>query len=79
MLNHEILEELIYERLIEKEKLLENDLCNEEDFCFFCNKKVEKNEECSLNTLAGKVTICGECLKKKIIEEKIKTNSKVWK
>jgi len=79
LLNQEILEEFIYDRLIEKDKLLDLNLYNEEDFCFYCNKLLKEGEKHYFKTLAGKVVVCKDCKEKKEIERKIKEKSKVWK
>ena len=46
LINQEILEEIIYERLIEKDKLLDLNLYNEKDFCFYCNKLLKEEKKC---------------------------------
>jgi len=78
LINQEILEEIIYERLIEKDKLLDLNLYNEKDFCFYCNKLLKEEKKCYFKTLAGEVVVCKDCKEKKEIEERIKKESKVW-
>jgi len=79
LINQEILEEFIYDQLIEKDKLLNLNLYNEEDFCFYCNKLLKEEEKYYFKTLAGEVVVCKDCKEKKEIERKIKEKSKVWK
>ena len=64
LINQEILEEIIYDRLIEKDKLLDDCLFNYDNFCFYCDKYLSDNEKHYYNTVIGKVVVCKDCLEK---------------
>jgi len=64
MITHEYLEELIYDKLIKKEKMLDKDLLNYDEFCFYCNKHLNDNEKYYHYTAVGKVVVCKDCLSK---------------
>ena len=65
LINQEILEEIIYDRLIEKDKLLDDNLLNYDDFCFYCDKYLNDNEKYYCNTVIGKVVVCKNCLERR--------------
>lgn len=64
MITHELLEELMYSKLMEKDKLLDKNLLNYDDFCFYCNKHLGDNEKYYHSTIIGKVVVCKSCLDK---------------
>ena len=70
MITHELLEELIYNRLIEKDKLLDENLFNYDDFCFYCDKHLKYDEKFCYKTIIGNVVVCKDCLEKLKYEHK---------